>query len=103
MDSESGGEGTRAGGHTFNYYFLIKRLRTFHFTQYETFYKPNLKSNVDIVCELVSSIDSGSVFCLLLQIVGPADGSNYIVDYYGTRLTRLSITNQTYRKPHLSL
>ncbi|KAG7217544.1 hypothetical protein INR49_021380 [Caranx melampygus] len=36
-------------------------------------------------------------------IVGPADGSNYIVDYYGARLTRLSITNQTYRKPHLSL
>lgn len=42
------------------------------------------------------------VFCLL-QIVGPADGSNYIVDYYGARLTRLSITNETYRKPHLSL
>ena len=40
---------------------------------------------------------------LLLQIVGPADGSNYIVDYYGARLTRLSITNQTYRKPHLAL
>ncbi|MEQ2204482.1 hypothetical protein XENOCAPTIV_013712, partial [Xenoophorus captivus] len=39
----------------------------------------------------------------LLQIVGPADGSNYIVDYYGARLTRLSITNETYRKPHLSL
>ncbi|XP_029004446.1 TM2 domain-containing protein 1 [Betta splendens] len=38
-----------------------------------------------------------------MQIVGPADGSNYIVDYYGARLTRLSITNQTYRKPHLSL
>ncbi|TKS75224.1 TM2 domain-containing protein 1 [Collichthys lucidus] len=40
---------------------------------------------------------------IAMQIVGPADGSNYIVDYYGTRLTRLSITNQTYRKPHLSL
>ena len=43
------------------------------------------------------------LLCVLLQIVGPADGSNYIVDYYGARLTRLSITNQTYRKPHLSL
>ncbi|XP_068175960.1 TM2 domain-containing protein 1 [Antennarius striatus] len=40
---------------------------------------------------------------IAMQIVGPADGSDYIVDYYGARLTRLSITNQTYRKPHLSL
>ncbi|KAF3690515.1 TM2 domain-containing protein 1 Precursor [Channa argus] len=40
---------------------------------------------------------------IAMQIVGPADGSNYIVDYYGARLTRISITNQTYRKPHLSL
>ncbi|XP_054452315.1 TM2 domain-containing protein 1 [Anoplopoma fimbria] len=40
---------------------------------------------------------------IAMQIVGPADGSNYIVDYYGARLTRLSITNETYRKPHLSL
>ncbi|KAM9848610.1 TM2 domain-containing protein 1 isoform 1-T2 [Aulostomus maculatus] len=40
---------------------------------------------------------------IAMQIVGPADGSNYIVDYYGARLTRLSIDNQTYRKPHLSL
>ncbi|XP_019966182.2 TM2 domain-containing protein 1 [Paralichthys olivaceus] len=40
---------------------------------------------------------------IAMQIVGPADGSNYIVDYYGARLTRLSITNQTYRNPHRSL
>ncbi|CAJ1059604.1 TM2 domain-containing protein 1 [Xyrichtys novacula] len=40
---------------------------------------------------------------IAMQIVGPADGSDYIVDYYGARLTRLSITNETYRKPHLSL
>ncbi|KAM6921183.1 TM2 domain-containing protein 1 [Xenentodon cancila] len=40
---------------------------------------------------------------IAMQIVGPADGSNYIVDYYGARLTRLSITNDTFRKPHLSL
>ncbi|XP_035863063.1 TM2 domain-containing protein 1-like isoform X2 [Sander lucioperca] len=40
---------------------------------------------------------------IAMQIVGPADGSSYIVDYYGARLTRLSITNQTYRKPHLAL
>ncbi|XP_034559222.1 TM2 domain-containing protein 1 [Notolabrus celidotus] len=40
---------------------------------------------------------------IAMQIVGPADGTDYIVDYYGARLTRLSITNETYRKPHLSL
>ncbi|XP_038153132.1 TM2 domain-containing protein 1 [Cyprinodon tularosa] len=40
---------------------------------------------------------------IAMQIVGPADGSDYIVDYYGARLTRLSITNETYRKPHQSL
>lgn len=39
---------------------------------------------------------------IAMQIVGPADGSSYIVDYYGARLTHLSITNETYRKPHLS-
>uniref|UniRef100_A0A8C2N4W3 TM2 domain containing 1 n=1 Tax=Capra hircus TaxID=9925 RepID=A0A8C2N4W3_CAPHI len=32
------------------------------------------------------------------KIVGPSDGSSYIIDYYGTRLTRLSITNETFRK-----
>lgn len=40
---------------------------------------------------------------IAMQIVGPADGSSYIVDYYGARLTRLTITNDTYRKPHLAL
>ncbi|XP_024114577.1 TM2 domain-containing protein 1 isoform X2 [Oryzias melastigma] len=40
---------------------------------------------------------------IAMQIVGPADGSSYIVDYYGARLTRLSITNETFRKPHQSL
>ncbi|KAF5923700.1 hypothetical protein HPG69_011098 [Diceros bicornis minor] len=34
-------------------------------------------------------------------IVGPSDGSSYIIDYYGTRLTRLSITNETFRKTQL--
>ncbi|KAK2509447.1 hypothetical protein MC885_011647 [Smutsia gigantea] len=36
-----------------------------------------------------------------LLIVGPSDGSSYIIDYYGTRLTRLSITNETFRKTQL--
>uniref|UniRef100_A0A8D0LAI0 TM2 domain containing 1 n=1 Tax=Sphenodon punctatus TaxID=8508 RepID=A0A8D0LAI0_SPHPU len=31
-------------------------------------------------------------------IVGPSDGSSYIIDYYGARLTRLTITNETFRK-----
>ncbi|GAB1288654.1 TM2 domain-containing protein 1 [Apodemus speciosus] len=37
-------------------------------------------------------------FC---TIVGPSDGSSYIIDYYGARLTRLSITNETFRKTQL--
>lgn len=37
---------------------------------------------------------------IAMQIVGPSDGSAYIIDHYGARLTRLSINNQTYRKPH---
>ncbi|CAB1314223.1 unnamed protein product [Coregonus sp. 'balchen'] len=35
-------------------------------------------------------------------IVGPSDKSDYIVDYYGARLTRLSITNETYRRTQMS-
>ncbi|XP_066547764.1 TM2 domain-containing protein 1 isoform X2 [Amia ocellicauda] len=46
-------------------------------------------------CGIGSLID----FMLIsMQIVGPADGSSYIVDYYGARLTRLTITNETFRK-----
>ncbi|XP_043941469.1 TM2 domain-containing protein 1 [Protopterus annectens] len=36
-----------------------------------------------------------------VQIVGPSDGSSYIIDYYGARLTRLSITNETFRKTQM--
>ncbi|CAL8310323.1 unnamed protein product [Lota lota] len=39
---------------------------------------------------------------IAMQIVGPSDGSDYIVDYYGARLTRLSINNDTYRRTQLS-
>ncbi|KAF7244252.1 TM2 domain-containing protein 1 [Varanus komodoensis] len=47
-------------------------------------------------CGIGSLID----FILIsMQIVGPSDGSSYIIDYYGARLTRLSITNETFRKP----
>uniref|UniRef100_A0A8C1V3P5 TM2 domain containing 1 n=1 Tax=Cyprinus carpio TaxID=7962 RepID=A0A8C1V3P5_CYPCA len=50
-------------------------------------------------CGIGSLVD----FMLIsMQIVGPSDGSDYIVDYYGARLTRLSITNETYRRTQLS-
>uniref|UniRef100_A0A8C8B2B7 TM2 domain containing 1 n=1 Tax=Otus sunia TaxID=257818 RepID=A0A8C8B2B7_9STRI len=46
-------------------------------------------------CGIGSLID----FILIsMQIVGPSDGSSYIIDYYGARLTRLTITNATFRK-----
>ncbi|KAM6342794.1 TM2 domain-containing protein 1 isoform 1-T3 [Alca torda] len=46
-------------------------------------------------CGIGSLID----FILIsMQIVGPSDGSSYIIDYYGARLTQLTITNATFRK-----
>ncbi|XP_033007834.1 TM2 domain-containing protein 1 [Lacerta agilis] len=49
-------------------------------------------------CGIGSLID----FILIsMQIVGPSDGSSYIIDYYGARLTRLSISNETFRKPQI--
>uniref|UniRef100_A0A8C4YQU9 TM2 domain containing 1 n=1 Tax=Gopherus evgoodei TaxID=1825980 RepID=A0A8C4YQU9_9SAUR len=49
-------------------------------------------------CGIGSLID----FILIsMQIVGPSDGSSYIIDYYGARLTRLSITNETFRKTQM--
>ncbi|XP_062868907.1 TM2 domain-containing protein 1 [Trichomycterus rosablanca] len=51
-------------------------------------------------CGIGSLVD----FILIsMQIVGPSDGSDYIVDYYGARLVRLSITNETYRRTQISL
>ncbi|XP_051979501.1 TM2 domain-containing protein 1 isoform X2 [Xyrauchen texanus] len=50
-------------------------------------------------CGIGSLVD----FMLIsMQIVGPSDGSDYIVDYYGARLTHLSITNETFRKTQIS-
>ncbi|GCC23368.1 TM2 domain-containing protein 1 [Chiloscyllium punctatum] len=49
-------------------------------------------------CGIGSLID----FVLIsAQIVGPSDGSSYIIDYYGARLTRLTIDNDTYRKTQM--
>ncbi|KAM3875708.1 TM2 domain-containing protein 1 [Diretmus argenteus] len=45
-------------------------------------------------CGIGSLVD---FMLIAMQIVGPSDGSDYIVDYYGARLTRLSITSQTFR------
>ncbi|KAI5626528.1 TM2 domain-containing protein 1 precursor [Silurus asotus] len=51
-------------------------------------------------CGIGSLVD----FILIsMQIVGPSDGSDYIVDYYGARLVRLSITNETFRRTQISL
>lgn len=36
---------------------------------------------------------------ILLQVVGPSDGSSYIVDYYGAGLVTLTSDNNTYIKP----
>ncbi|KAL8222390.1 UNVERIFIED_CONTAM: TM2 domain-containing protein 1 [Gekko kuhli] len=51
-------------------------------------------------CGIGSLID----FILIsMQIVGPSDGSGYVIDYYGARLTKLSITNETFGKPQIYL
>uniref|UniRef100_A0A8C6EI79 TM2 domain containing 1 n=1 Tax=Microcebus murinus TaxID=30608 RepID=A0A8C6EI79_MICMU len=44
-------------------------------------------------CGIGSLID---FIFISMQIVEPSDGSSYIIDYHGTRLTRLSITNELY-------
>ncbi|XP_062371597.1 TM2 domain-containing protein 1 [Sardina pilchardus] len=51
-------------------------------------------------CGIGSLVD---FMLIAMQIVGPSDGSDYIVDYYGARLVHLSITNETYRRTQLSL
>ena len=35
-----------------------------------------------------------------LQIILPSDGSNYVIDYYGPRLFKVSLNSDTYYKPH---
>jgi TM2 domain-containing membrane protein YozV len=39
------------------------------------------------------------ILLIALQIVGPADGSEYIIDYYGPGLTRIVADNLTYIVP----
>lgn len=40
------------------------------------------------------------ILLIALQIVGPSDGSYYVIDYYGPGLTMLRQDNMTYIKPH---
>ena len=35
----------------------------------------------------------------VLQVVGPADGSAYVVDYYGAGLHHVTTDNYTYVRP----
>ncbi|EDO43932.1 predicted protein [Nematostella vectensis] len=39
------------------------------------------------------------VLLIATQIVGPADGSDYVIDYYGPRLIHIVKDNATYYKP----
>ncbi|XP_022092235.1 TM2 domain-containing protein CG10795-like isoform X2 [Acanthaster planci] len=39
------------------------------------------------------------VILIAMQVVGPADGSDYTLDYYGPRLQKTSMDNYTYYKP----
>jgi len=36
---------------------------------------------------------------LYMQVVGPADGYEYVIDYYGPGLTRIDSDNMTYVVP----
>ena len=40
------------------------------------------------------------IILIALQIVKPADGSNYVMKHFGPRLTILSADNSTYHAPH---
>ncbi len=40
------------------------------------------------------------ILLIALQIVGPSDGSYYVIDYYGPGLTLLKQDNMTFTKPH---
>ena len=53
---------------------------------------------LNILCRyffVYNSVD----LCYILQVVMPADGSEYIIDYYGPRLTHISKNMDTFYKP----
>ncbi|KXJ24009.1 TM2 domain-containing protein CG10795 [Exaiptasia diaphana] len=39
------------------------------------------------------------ILLIASQVVGPSDGANYVIDYYGARLIKVSYNNDTYLKP----
>ena len=39
------------------------------------------------------------IILIATQIVGPADGSEYVIDYYGPGINILRMDNITYRMP----
>lgn len=39
------------------------------------------------------------IILIATQTVGPADGSHYVINYFGARLTKSSLDNDTYRLP----
>merc|ERR1719334_1545892 len=38
------------------------------------------------------------ILLIASQTVGPADGSNYVINYFGAGLTRITVSNETYRR-----
>ena len=45
------------------------------------------------------SLHGPSVVFSSSQVVGPASGADYVIDYYGPRLIHISQTNETFYKP----
>lgn len=39
------------------------------------------------------------IILIATQMVTPADGSHYVINYFGPRLVHLSLDNDTYRMP----
>lgn len=40
------------------------------------------------------------IILIAMQVVGPADGSNYVIKYFGPKLRILSTTNSTFHVPY---
>jgi len=52
-----------------------------------------LKLSTFGLCGLGAFVD---FMLIALQVVVPADGSNYVIDHYGPRLTKMSVNEETY-------
>ncbi|KAK3732594.1 hypothetical protein QZH41_016069, partial [Actinostola sp. cb2023] len=40
------------------------------------------------------------ILLIATQVIGPSDGSEYVIDYYGARLIKVNYDNDTYLRPH---